>query len=61
MRALMVVTLLLLTACGQKGQLFLPGPTSAAMPAATAGEPEPSEAETETDAEDPQARKDKKN
>ena len=55
------MTLLLLAACGQKGQLYLPGPTSTAMPAATAGEPEPPEAETATDAEDPQARKDKKN
>lgn len=60
MRVVTVVALLLLAACGQKGPLYLPGPTSTAVPPAAAGEPEPAQAETEAEAEDSQARKDKK-
>lgn len=56
MRVLIILAFLSLTGCGQKGQLYLPGPAQSELPAAEAetavASPEQESAEVATDKKD---------
>jgi len=61
LRIVKIVTLLLLAGCGQKGQLYLPGPSKTDMPAAEAQEAESPASEAAGDTADTEGKKDKNN
>lgn len=61
MRRLTIMTLFLLAACGQKGQLYLPGPAKTDMPAVKAEQVESPPTTTADETAEVGNKKDKNN